>query len=468
VADSVEEVRARLRSVPKVDALAQDAGLALHRRRFGEAATTRAAREVAARIRNGILEGGVAPSHAEAVATVAQVLDALATARLRRVINATGVVLHTNLGRAPLSEAAVSAAAEAGRGYEALELDLGTGGRGARAGYLERTLAELCGAEASLVVNNNAAAMLLALTALAAGKGVVVSRGELVEIGGGFRIPEVLQRSGARMIEVGTTNRTRLSDYQRALDEHRDVGAILSVHPGNFRITGFTEHPRLDALARLADERGVWLVDDLGGGALVDLSELAGLAGEPVVRDRVAAGAHVVCFSCDKVLGGPQGGALVGREDALLTIRRDPLARALRLGSLPAAALEATLDHYRLGELDAIPALAMMRRPVDEVRARVERWRECLVLEGAALTIEDVEGRVGGGTFAEEPVPSVALGVRSEQLGADEVARRLRSGPLPVLVRVAEDRVLVDGRTVLAGEDDAVLEALRRAFSRTT
>lgn len=460
VTTSESDGRARLRALPKVDLLVREPALGAYRKRHGDATVVRVVRVVVAALRAEVLSGGVVPELADVVARVAADLDALAAARLRRVINGTGVVLHTNLGRAPLSHAAVSAVADAARGYVSLEIDLATGGRGARAGNAERSLAELCGAESALVVNNNAAAVLLALTALAAGRPVLVSRGELVEIGGGFRVPEVLERSGARMIEVGTTNRTRLADYARALDEHPDAAAILSVHPGNFRITGFTERPLLEDLAALATERGIWLIDDLGGGALVDLDDLAGLEGEPVASARVASGAHVVCFSCDKVLGGPQGGAIVGAEAALTKIRRDPLARALRLGPLPAAALEATLGHYLSGDLDEIPALAMLRRPLSEVRARAEGWMERLRARGLVASIVDHEGRVGGGTFAEEPVPSVALALVVDGVSADQLARRLRVGAIPVLARTVDDRVLIDARTVLPEEDDRLLEAL--------
>jgi len=458
-------VRARLRAVPKVDVLARHDALSPARRSQGDAAIVRAAREVTAAIRRAVLDGGEAPSLDEAVRAVLASLDAARMARVRRVINGTGVLLHTNLGRAPLSSSAAARAADVGRGYDALELDLATGGRGRRGAFVEHALTTLTGAEAALVVNNNAAAVLLALTALASGRGVIVSRGELVEIGGGFRVPEVLARSGARMIEVGTTNRTRLADYERALDEHPDVAVILSVHPGNFRISGFTEQPSLSEVARLAEARGKWLVDDLGGGALLDLRELAGLEGEPVVAERVKAGAHLVCFSTDKVLGGPQGGAIVGRAELLAAVRRDPLARALRLGPMPTAALEATLEHYLVGELDAVPVLAMMRQPADDVRRRVEGWQAALAERGVAVMVVACEGRVGGGTFAEEPVPSYALRIACETLGADDLARRLRLGEPAVLPRIVEDAVLVDGRTVLDGEDAALLDAIVAAMT---
>ncbi len=384
--------------------------------------------------------------------------EALAT-RARPVINATGVVLHTNLGRAPLAAPAVEAlAASAGR-YTSIEIDLGTGKRGARAAFAEGGLAQLAGAEAGLVVNNNAAATLLALSALAMGRRVIVSRGELVEIGGGFRVPDVCARSGAELVEVGTTNRTRLADYERALDAG-GAAAILRVHQGNFRQIGFVERPEGAALADLAHARGVWLIEDLGGGAMVDLSA-SGLTGEPTVRACVAAGADVVCFSTDKLLGGPQGGALVGRAEAIEKARRDPLARALRIGRLPLVALEATVALYLEGRLDEVPALAALRRPQGEVRARAEAWAEAFAERGVQASVVDLEGAVGGGALAEAPVRSA--GVAIDGGDPEALAALLRAGDPPVVGRIQEGRLLLDARTVLPGEDDALIAAVVRA-----
>jgi L-seryl-tRNA(Ser) seleniumtransferase len=376
------------------------------------------------------------------------------------VINATGVVLHTNLGRAPLAAAAVAAlTASAGR-YTSIEIDLGTGRRGARAAFAERGLAELAGAEAALVVNNNAAATLLALSALAMGRKVIVSRGELIEIGGGFRVPDVCARSGAELVEVGTTNRTRLADYERALAAG-GVAAILRVHQGNFRQTGFVERPEPGPLAALAHARGALLIEDLGGGAMIDLTP-HGLAGEPTPRAEIEAGADVVCFSTDKVLGGPQGGALVGRADAIEKARRDPLARAFRLGRLPLVALEATVALYLEGRLDEVPALAALRRPLDEVRARAEAWALALGAKGVAASVVELEGAVGGGALAEAPVRSAGVAVETGE--AEALAARLRAGEPPVVGRIHEGRLLFDARTVLPGEDEALLAAVLAAM----
>jgi L-seryl-tRNA(Ser) seleniumtransferase len=408
--------------------------------------------------RQAVRGGAPCPSLDQVADRTAALAREALDARARPVINATGVVLHTNLGRAPLAASAVEAlAASAGR-YTSIEIDLGTGRRGARAAFAESSLAQLAGAEAALVVNNNAAATLLALSALAMGRRVLVSRGELIEIGGGFRVPDVCARSGAELVEVGTTNRTRLADYQAALDAG-GVAAILRVHQGNFRQTGFVERPALEALAELAHARGVLLVEDLGGGAMIDLGP-HGLAGEPTVRSSVAAGADVVCFSTDKVLGGPQGGALVGRAEAIEKARRDPLARALRLGRLPLVALEATVALYLEGRLDEVPALAALRRPAGEVRARAERWRAALEARGVAASVVEMEGAVGGGALAEAPVQSAGVAIEGD---AEVLAARLRAGEPPVVGRIHEGRLLLDARTVLAGEDEAMLAAVAAA-----
>ncbi|MSP26432.1 MAG: L-seryl-tRNA(Sec) selenium transferase [Myxococcales bacterium] len=457
-----DRANAALRHVPKVDALALHSDLAEARRALGESRLVVLARDVAAEVRREVLAGGVAPSIDACAERVNDRVRVLLQQRIRRVINATGVVLHTNLGRAPLSRDAVAATLSAARGYEALEVSLAGGKRGGRGAFAERALALLTGAEAALVVNNNAAAVLLALAGLGRGRGVVVSRGELVEIGGGFRVPDVMASSGARLIEVGTTNRTRIADYERALDEHEDADILLRVHPGNFRQTGFVESAERRELARLAVARGKLFIEDLGGGALIDLEAYAGLAGEPVARECIREGAMLVCFSADKVLGGPQAGAIVGRGTLVEKLRRDPLARALRLGPLPMAALEATLASYLAGDFEAIPVLAMLRTPVASVHARVVRWCAALARAGVPAEAVEVDGRVGGGTFADHPLASVAAELRVAS--AAEFTERLRTGEPAVLPRIHEGRVLLDGRTVLPCEDDELCDAVVRAY----
>jgi L-seryl-tRNA(Ser) seleniumtransferase len=455
-----------LRALPKVDRVVAHAALDEARRALGVPAVTELVRDAIAEARSAVRDGGDAATPDAVAARAAAMARARLGARTRRVINATGVVLHTNLGRAPLAEDAVQAMAEAARGYASLELDLASGRRGGRGAFAERALAELTGAESALVVNNNAAAVLLALASVATGKAVLVSRGELVEIGGGFRIPEVLARSGARMVEVGTTNKTRERDYADALDAEAaaagragEVAAILRVHPGNFRQTGFVERPTLEAVVAVAHAHGVVVIEDLGGGLLMELG-VPGLEREPLVRASVAAGADLVCFSTDKALGGPQGGAVVGRAALVEKLRRDPLARALRMGRLPLVALEATLGHLLRGELDAVPALAALRVPVAQVRARAEAWASALGERGIACEAVMLEAVAGGGAFAEEQVPSAGVALAGD---AERWLEALRRGEPPVVARIEGDRVVLDARTVLPTEDAELLGAVVHA-----
>jgi L-seryl-tRNA(Ser) seleniumtransferase len=454
-----------LRSLPKIDRVVAHATLDEARRTLGVPAVTELARQAVAEARDSVRAGGEAAT----LEGVAERTRELARARLgqrtRRVVNATGVALHTNLGRAPLANDAVEALAQTARGYVSLEIDLASGKRGGRAAFVESALATLSGADAAFVVNNNAGAVLLALAALAGGRSVLVSRGELVEIGGGFRIPEVLARSGARMVEVGTTNKTREADYAHALETERDVAAILRVHPGNFRQLGFVERPSLPALVELAHapHNRVAVIEDLGGGLLVDLG-VAGLEREPRVQDSIAAGVDVVCFSTDKALGGPQGGAIVGRAELVARTKRDPLARALRLGRLPLAALEATLAHVQRGEVDAIPALAALRTPVGEVRARAERWSRALTGQGVKCDVVDLAAVAGGGAFAEESFASAGIALSGD---AEALLSRLRRGEPPVIARIEGDRVVLDARTVLPDEDESLLRAIVSAVAES-
>jgi len=368
----------------------------------------------------------------------------LASARrpaLRRVLNATGVIAHTNLGRAPLAAEAIERVTEVARGYSNLEYDLEAGGRGSRQAHVAGILRRLTGAEAALVVNNNAAAVMLALAALAEGREVLVSRGELIEIGDGFRIPDVLARSGARLVEVGTTNRTRASDYESAIGP--DTAVLLRVHQSNFRLVGFTEQPRLEQLARIAQRCELPLVDDLGSGALVDVGD------EPTARESLAAGADLVCFSGDKLLGGPQAGVVVGRADLVERLRRHPLQRALRADKLTLAALEGTLALY-LDAADRIPVLRMLREHVDTVRARAERLAELVGGE-----VEETVARAGGGALPLAEIPSYACAVE------EELADRLRVGDPPVVAVVRDGRTLLDCRTLSDDEVDEIAQAVK-------
>ncbi len=424
----------RLRDLPSVDVLAGgvDDPLAVD-----------AARAVLGRAREEIRAGFDPGDLGERLAAE---LVAARRPALRRVLNATGVVLHTNLGRAPLPEAALERVREVGRGYSNLEYDLTSGARGSRQDHLAGLLRRLTGAEAALVVNNNAAAVLLALAALAEGREVVVSRGELIEIGDGFRIPDVLARSGARLVEVGTTNRTRASDYESAVGP--DTALLLRVHQSNFRVVGFTELPSVEELAGVARRHGLPLVDDLGSGVLVELP------GEPSVRESLQAGADLVCFSGDKLLGGPQAGIVVGSAELVERLRRHPLQRAVRADKLTLAALEGTLGLY----LDPdraqreLPVLRAIAESPEVVRARAVHLAE--LVDG---TVEETVGRVGGGALPLAELPSFACAVE------EELAESLRAGEPPVVGVVRDGRLLLDCRTLTDEEADEVAAAVRAA-----
>src|ERR671938_1085784 len=384
----------RLRDLPSVDELT---------RGVDDPLAVDAARTVLARARETIAAGG---SPGDPAALLRDELRALRAPRLRRVLNATGVIVHTNLGRAPLAAGALERVVEAARGYSNLEYSLDVGRRGSRQEHVSEALRRLTGAEAALVVNNNAAAVLLALAALAEGREVVVSRGELIEIGDGFRIPDVLARSGARLVEVGTTNRTRAADYERAIGP--ETALLLRVHQSNFRVVGFTEQPSVAELAAVARRHGLPLVDDLGSGVLVALE------GEPSARDSLAAGADLVCFSGDKLLGGPQAGVVVGRAELVERLRRHPLQRAMRADKLTLAALEGTLALYLDPARAAreIPVLRMLAEPAEAVRARAERLAD---LTGGE--VEETVARVGGGALPLAELPSFACAVEEELAG---------------------------------------------------
>jgi L-seryl-tRNA(Ser) seleniumtransferase len=422
------EARERLRALPSVDRLA----------------TAVAKAELAER-RTELLAGA-----AEEVDLVERARERLRPS-LRRVLNATGVVVHTNLGRAPLAAEARAAVARAAEGYSNLELDLRSGERGSRRAHVEALLCELIGAEAALAVNNCAAAVLLAAAALAGGgRDLVVSRGQLIEIGGAFRIPEVVAQAGARMVEVGTTNRTRLADYVAALSD--DTGAILRAHPSNFRTLGFVEAVEIEALCGL----GVPVIDDVGSGVLADDLDL--LADEPPVRRSVAAGAAVVCFSGDKLLGGPQAGLLVGERDAIATCRRHPLARAVRIDKLSLAALEATLALYRdpAHARRALPVLAMLT--ADEA-ALADRARRLADATGG--TVVQSTARVGGGALPLLELPGPAVALDPGPAGADALAAALRAGDPPLVGRTKDGRLLLDPRTLTDEEADLAARVVR-------
>jgi L-seryl-tRNA(Ser) seleniumtransferase len=381
---------------------------------------------------------------------------------LRRVINATGVVLHTNLGRAPLAEPAIAAVAGVAGGYTSLEYDLTTGERGSRYDHCAALLAELTGAEAALVVNNNAAAVLVSLNSLAEGREVVVSRGELVEIGGGFRIHEIAAKSGARLREVGSTNRTHLADYEQAIGPA--AGALLKVHRANFRQEGFVAEVPAGALARLAAAHGLPLIHDLGSGLLVSAAHLG--LDDPTADCAVAAGARVVTMSGDKLLGGPQAGILLGAAAEIEQIRRNPLSRALRVDRMTLAALEATLRIYRAGDASAwqaIPALRALAATEAELLDRARSWADALVAAGYDVEVVRAEAPAGGGAAPASRLAGAAVAVRYGDLSAEALAARLRAGEPPVVARIGGGRLLLDPRAVAPDEGSALLDALRRA-----
>nr|WP_228530878.1 MULTISPECIES: L-seryl-tRNA(Sec) selenium transferase [Myxococcaceae] len=445
-----------LRQLPSIEVLLKRPSLAPllapHPRARAVAALRLAVERVRARLLSG--EGGALED-----ADVAGALRSLQTPNLRPVLNATGVVLHTNLGRAPLAPEAVARVAAIARGYSNLEYDLDEGERGSRYTPVVALLTQLTGAEDALVVNNCAAATLLVLAALGAGREAVVSRGELVEIGGGFRVPDVMRQSGARLVEVGTTNRTRLQDYAQAVGP--ETGLLVKVHRSNFALVGFTEEVDTAALAQLAEERQVPLFQDLGSGALVTL-EAEGLGPEPTVRACVAAGAHVVAFSGDKLLGGPQAGIIVGRSELVARVKRHPLCRALRVDKLTVAALEATLELYRDGREDALPTRALLAQRPEQLRARAERLQALLAARGAAARVEPCVGQVGGGSMPLARLPSFACVLTVE--GPERLLERLRAAEQPVIGRISDGAVLLDVRCLAEEELGPVADAVGSAL----
>jgi L-seryl-tRNA(Ser) seleniumtransferase len=468
------------RKIPKADRLLAAAEGAGFVARLGHAAVMEAVRAALEALRARVLQGEPCARAAEVEAALLARLAGEAKGSLRRVVNATGVVVHTNLGRAPLSDAALAAMREVGAGYSNLEYDLEAGERGDRYGHAAAALCRLTGAEAAVVVNNNAAALLVALAALCEGAPpfalseaercrratpagipeVIISRGQLVEIGGGFRIPDVLRRSGAALVEVGTTNRTYARDYEEALTERTRM--LLTVHRSNFRLTGFVHDAALEELVAIGRRHGMWVVDDLGSGTLLDTARY-GLGVEPTVQERVRSGADLVCFSGDKLLGGPQAGILVGRREAIAVVKRHPLMRALRVDKVTLAGLAATLAHYERGEaLRTVPVWQAIAQPLEALEERARAWLWALGEAGRAASVKESASAVGGGSLPGVALPTRVLAIPAED--PDGLAARLRRGDPAVVARIEDGAVVLDPRTVRPEEDEALVAALRAAL----
>jgi len=448
-----------LRQIPAMNELLSRSALRDLEVRVGRRLVVESTRRALECLRHQIVQGSLA---SVSLASLEQeiVIEAEAALRfsLRPVINATGVVLHTNLGRAPLAREAVEHLAEVSTGYSNLEYDLDRGARGKRDAHTDRLLGQLLGAEKTLLVNNNAAAVFLALNTLAEGAEVVVSRGELIEIGGSFRIPEVCAKSGAILREVGTTNRTRIGDYAAAINERTRV--LLRVHPSNFRILGFTERPSLEEFVELAQRHNLISLEDLGSGCLVDLSPY-GIRDEPTASASLKAGVDVITFSGDKLLGGPQAGILAGKREPLERIRKNPLFRALRVDKLIIAALEATIYLYLQGKPQAIPALRMIQLSREAIRQRASRLAERIAAHPQfSVRVQDGDSVIGGGSTPAQSLPTALLAVTHSRYSAQELERLLRQNPPPVIARVEQDTLLLDLRTVFEDQDEELFRAL--------
>jgi L-seryl-tRNA(Ser) seleniumtransferase len=401
---------------------------------------------------------------ASAVGKVERLIKGLYRYSLRRVVNATGVILHTNLGRAPLCPEALQRIMEVGKGYSNLEFDLAKGERGQRYDHVSQLICALTGSEDALIVNNNAAAILLVLNTLAEKKEAIVSRGELIEIGGEFRIPEIMKKSASKLREVGTTNRTRIGDYEKAVNDK--TGLIMKVHTSNFRIVGFTEEADIVSLVTLGKSRGIPVMDDLGSGCLIDLEQY-GLQHEPTVREALATGIDVVTFSGDKLLGGPQAGIIVGKKDVLAKIKKNPLNRALRIDKFTLAALEATLMHY-LNPADAVKKLRSLKaltEPVAAVKKRAEKLITKLQKENFVslkFSLHEDFAAAGGGSLPTQQIPTVLVAIKNKKMSASKMEEKLRKMEVPVIVRVDKDEILIDMRTVAEDEFRFIIEGLRQ------
>ncbi|MFN2282177.1 MAG: L-seryl-tRNA(Sec) selenium transferase [Anaerolineales bacterium] len=448
----------KLSQLPSVDQILKDPRATSLEGQFGHQPVLDAVRRSLDQIRQRFLdEGGEIPDLDGILALVTAELEGRLQPTLIPVINASGVIVHTNLGRAPLSRAAQQAVCEIGGGYSTLEFDLDSGGRGSRLVHAESQFKELLGVESALVVNNNASAVLLVLTVLTRGKKVIISRSQLVEIGGGFRIPEVLRHSGTELVEVGTTNKVHLFDYEGAYSP--DTAAVMRAHTSNYSIVGFTSEPDLDSIVASAHQAGLWFFDDLGSGALIDTSQF-GLKHEPMVQESLAAGADLVCFSGDKLLGGPQAGIILGKRNLIDQLKVHPLARAIRADKMALAALTATLGHYLKEEaLSSVPVWKMIAADIDQLQERARGWQDEL---GMGRVIES-QSMVGGGSLPGETLPTWVLALDVEH--PNRLLEILRRSTPAVIGRVDKDQVLFDPRTVFPESDANLVQTIQNAWS---
>lgn len=446
-----------LRDLPSVDRLLNHPDLKLLSTRYGRPQVLEAARDTLAAARTKLVEKPGDFSMEALVLQIGSLLERLSALTLKKVINATGVILQTNLGRAPLSQEALQAMLEVTSGYSTLEYDLEKGARGSRSVHAHDLLCQLIGAEDALVVNNNAGAVLLCLSALANRRKVVISRSQLVEIGGGFRIPDVMRQSGAKLVEVGTTNRVHLSDYEEALKEGAAV--VMRAHTSNFKLVGFTSQPELEEIVSIAHQYNAPFLDDLGSGAILDTSAF-GLMREPMPQDSIKAGADLVCFSGDKLLGGPQAGIIIGKKDLVARVKRHPLARAVRADKMCLAALSATLRHYLKDEaITRIPVWQMIAAQPETLRSRAETWRQ----EIGQGDVVAGDSTIGGGSLPGETLPTFTLALTLKS--PEKMLKRLRQATPPVIGRIQGDKILLDPRTVLDGEDPVLIDVLKFVFA---
>ena len=455
-----------LRNLPSVERVVSSDILAAAVATYGREWLVDLTRDALAQARQDILAGGEPPCLDDIAEAVRHAVDELVTPSPRPLINATGVVIHTNLGRAPLSKSAIAAAAAVSRGYSDLEIDLESGRRGSRQAHLQSLLRQITGAEAALVVNNNASALLLGLSALAAGREVIVARGEAVEIGGGFRIPDVLRQSGCTLVDVGTTNRTYVRDYADAVTD--DTAAFLKAHASNFRVEGFTAAVAERDLVELAERTGIPVLHDVGSGALLP-TERYGLAHEPTPQEAIAAGIGLVFFSGDKLLGGPQAGIVVGKRELVGRLERHPLARAVRIDKMSLASLTATLTHYLSGNAESeVPVWRMISAPATEIKSRAERWRDAVSgSSGYETAVVPARSAIGGGSLPGETLDSWALSISANGAGhsPESLLSALRSRSTPVIARIEDDSVRLDPRTVLPEQDDDITRAIAEALA---